>query len=86
MLHKDVRSLERALQEAGLRADPGSLQFSLGGQSNNSSGQTAAKDGSGGDASGNTASDASASGTPLDVSASSDEIYYLTPGRVNLKV
>ncbi len=32
MLQKDSASLTRALQEAGLQADSGSLQFSLGGQ------------------------------------------------------
>ncbi len=41
LLLKDVRGLERALQDAGLSADPGSLQFSLGGQPGDTSNQTA---------------------------------------------
>src|ERR1700722_10668123 len=43
MLQKDSRSLERALQDAGLRADPGSLQFNLSGQGQGggNAGQTA---------------------------------------------
>jgi len=89
LLLKDVRSLERALQDAGLRADPGSLQFSLGGQSGqtgNSSGQTANSylpNTSSGSNSG-TAQDLTTDLSALPTDAS--EIYYLTPGRVNLRV
>jgi len=80
LLLKDVRSLERALQDAGLRADSGSLHFSLGGQSGQS-----------GHSAGNPSSNKNASSAdpaldtdpvPLDV----HETYYLTPGRVNLRV
>jgi hypothetical protein len=85
MLHKDVRSLERALQEAGLRANPGSLQFSLSGQSGNSSGQTAANADSNG-APRNINTDDTSSATALDIPVAADETYYITPGRVNFKV
>lgn len=86
MLHKDVRSLERALQEAGLRANPGSLQFSLSGQSGNSSGQTATNGNAGNGASDGSTSGEAETGALLDMPVADDEIYYLTPGRVNLKV
>jgi flagellar hook-length control protein FliK len=82
LLLKDVRSLERALQDAGLRADPGSLQFSLGGQSGGSSGQTA-------NSSSQTSGNSTATNLALDpalVTADQTETYYLTPGRVNLRV
>jgi flagellar hook-length control protein FliK len=83
LLLKDVRSLERALQEAGLRADPGSLQFSLGNQGN-ASGQTANDPGSGESSGPNTSFNV---GEPsFDGSAGMDETWVLTPGRVNFKV
>lgn len=79
LLQKDSRSLERALQDAGLRADPGSLQFSLGGQ------------GQAGNNLGKTTSGTTANSTiqnVVDDAAALDpsEIYYVTPGRVNLRV
>ncbi|MDX2028023.1 MAG: flagellar hook-length control protein FliK [Alphaproteobacteria bacterium] len=78
LLLKDVRSLERALQEAGLRADSGSLQFSLSGQSGNSSGQMADETGNG---------KPSAEATPVaEATHDAPETWYLTPGRVNMKV
>lgn len=79
LLLKDVRSLERALQDAGLRADSGSLQFSLGGQgqSDNASGQPSSPKNS------NTSDPfIDADGTLFD----SNETYVVTPGRVNLRV
>ncbi len=82
LLLKDVRGLERALQEAGLRADSGSLQFNLSGQGN-TSGQTSNNSASNG-SSNNNSFDTSV-GVP-DVSADSGESWYLTPGRVNFKV
>jgi hypothetical protein len=84
LLLKDVRSLERALQEAGLRADPGSLQFNLrgDGQPGNGSGQMANGQ-SGGD--GNN-SGASSNATSLPVVPDLTETYYLTPGGVNMRV
>ncbi len=85
LLFKDVRSLERALQEAGLRADPGSLQFSLGGQTGQSFAQTPG-DSSSSSAKWN-ASLAPDITTDLSaVSADTTETYYLTPNRVNLRV
>ena len=81
-LLKDVRSLERALQDAGLRADPGSLQFSLGGQQNNNSGQTA------NDTSGRAMPNENLPEETMDVAleAVPQETYILTPGRVNMQV
>jgi hypothetical protein len=91
LLQKDVRSLERALQDAGLRADPGSLQFSLGNQAGNAFGQSAGN--SSGQTSNQTSGGDSQSGTTSDlatnlaaISSDTTETYYLTPGRVNLRV
>jgi len=84
MLQKDSRSLERALQDAGLRADPGSLQFNLR-QGDQNSAEHA-------DAFANYAPggilpvEGDASETPLvDVGALA-ETYYLTPTGVNIRV
>jgi hypothetical protein len=80
MLHKDVRSLERALQDAGLRADSGSLQFSLGGKSGNSSGQLANN-------SAQSFGNSTTQNLVADTTTSDQtETYYVTPGRVNLRV
>jgi hypothetical protein len=88
MLQKDSRSLERALQDAGLRPDPGSLQFSLSGQGNqNNAGQTASggsnKDNTGADGT-ITAGDTADAGI-VDIGAIADT-YYLTPTGVNIRV
>jgi len=81
LLLKDVGSLQRALQDAGLRADAGCLQFSL-------------RDG-GGQGQGSFADGRSSSGfnQPMASLAKADladaisvETYYLAPGRVNLSV
>lgn len=83
LLLKDVGSLERALQEAGLRADSGCLQFSLrgdgqaGGQAGNAFAQA---NGQGSD------SATLSSATDLALPDEGSEIYYVTPGRVNLRV
>ena len=83
MLQKDQRSLERALQDAGLQADPGSLQFSLGGQSNNQSNQANNQFGK---------NDSSDNGMPnldnllADIDAETSENWIITPGRVNIQV
>jgi hypothetical protein len=82
-LLKDVRGLERALQDAGLRADPGSLQFSLGGQSGNNMSQTAQQS-SQNNAAANVALDAL--DATLSVSGDAAEMWFLTPTRVNFKV
>jgi hypothetical protein len=87
MLQKDQRSLERALQDAGLRADPGSLQFSLGGQSNqNNSGQSAANGKANGSGDGTVSADASSDTSALVDLGSAAETYYLTPSGVNIRV
>ena len=85
MLVKDSRSLERALQDAGLSADPGSLQFSLGGQSGHAHSQNGG--GFSGDSSSQSA-DASLSGADVSeaATAGAEETWYVAPGRVNLQV
>ena len=82
LLLKDVRGLERALQEAGLRADSGSLQFNLrgDGQTGGGFGQTA------GNQSGIMPAAHRRSATSLTTLADAAEIYYLTPGGVNMRV
>ena len=81
MLTKDSRNLERALQDAGLRADPGSLQFSLGGQSDTNAGQTAYQ---GRDV------PSARTNAPVAEMATTDlstpDVWVVTPGRVNMKV
>jgi flagellar hook-length control protein FliK len=87
LLLKDVRSLERALQEAGLRADPGSLQFSLGKQSGNSSGQLANNSPhTSGNGNGAGAASSDATTSILDIEGEAPEVWYLTPGGVNMTV
>lgn len=83
MLQKDQSSLQRALQEAGLRADSGCLQFSLRGDGQQQPGNPMAFSGGragpslpfGGEAEGGESADVA------DV-----ENWILTPGRVNLRV
>lgn len=82
LLLKDVRSLERSLQEAGLSADPGSLQFSLGQQNGQSSNQASNGSSSGS----NTTGGSVTSGALAELSVDTTETYYLTPTRVNMKV
>jgi hypothetical protein len=85
-LLKDVRGLERALQDAGLRADPGSLQFSLGNQQQpgNTFAQSQGSSSSGSSSNGDGSSiDPLSSAIALPADA---EIYYITPGGVNIKV
>ncbi len=91
LLQQDQRSLERTLQEAGLQASPGSLQFSLGGQNQGgSAGQM------GGGASQNF-QDSSRNGMafaqsslPESASLEGDQTngttYILSPGGVNIHV
>ena len=90
LLQKDSRSLERALQDAGLRTDPGSLQFNLGGQGNNgnnSTGQTANNNGRNNANAGN----GNGTGNAGDLAGLADigsatDTYYLTPSGVNIRV
>jgi flagellar hook-length control protein FliK len=88
MLQKDSRSLERALQDAGLRADPGSLQFSLGGQQNqnNNSGQAASNNGSGAANTNGDGTDDASDELAMTDASTLPETYYLTPGGVNIRV
>ncbi|MEJ0062796.1 MAG: flagellar hook-length control protein FliK [Alphaproteobacteria bacterium] len=81
MLAKDSRSLERALQEAGLRADSGSLSFQLRDPGNGSSwgGDKGSK------ASRGTAELAAVLDQSADI-ATEDDVYLIEPGRVNLRV
>lgn len=88
MLQKDSRSLERALQDAGLRADPGSLQFSLDDQAKRQQGQQAEAGQGSGDGSGDggdgmeSASDEGA----VVAGETTNETYYITPNGVNIRV
>lgn len=88
MLQKDSRSLERALQDAGLRADPGSLQFSLDDQAKRQQGQQAEAGQSGGDGTGNGGDGMeSASDEGVVVAGeTASETYYITPNGVNIRV
>ena len=85
LLQKDPSGLTRALTDAGLQADAGSLQFSLRGDgqqgqfAQNQTDQNAHSFLSQ-DASGASATDAD------DAALGSTETYYITPGRVNLRV
>jgi hypothetical protein len=86
ILQKDSRSLERALQDAGLRADSGSLQFNLSGQ-NNQAGQMANQ----GTKNTTLAADGTISAEDMDNGALADinaavETYYVTPTSVNIRV
>ena len=85
MLQKDSRSLERALQDAGLRADPGSLQFNLGGQSGNNAGQTANNGGNANTGNGSGTGFAGDTAGLADLGADA-ETYYITPSGVNIQV
>ncbi|HUY68200.1 MAG TPA: flagellar hook-length control protein FliK [Alphaproteobacteria bacterium] len=91
LLLKDVRSLERALQEAGLRADPGSLQYALAGsvQSGTSgmAGNTSGQAGNGGRAYVPAPVFPSGASDPLPTGVEGGiETYYVAPGRINLRV
>lgn len=82
MLQKDSDSLQRALQEAGLQADAGCMQFSL--RNENGANQFGQQQGTGA----NTSLIANDNArTDLEIKElASTETYYLTPGRVNLHV
>lgn len=84
MLQKDSRSLERALQDAGLRTDPGSLSFNLGNPSEQKNNQASAgKDTKGQNMNGTIAANDDVGSDTLAVGA---EIYYVTPQGVNIRV
>ncbi len=82
LLLKDVGGLERALQEAGLRADSGCLQFNLRGDGQPDGSRQTAGNQSEFD-NGNAPAD---SIIALSEFADLDETYYLTPGGVNIRV
>ncbi|MGE3623482.1 MAG: flagellar hook-length control protein FliK [Bdellovibrionales bacterium] len=83
LLLKDARGLERALQEAGLHADPGSLQFNLRGDGQPGGFNQTANNGSGSsDPSASSAGSLADAGGPGDLA----DTYYLTPGGVNMRV
>ena len=80
-LSKDSKGLERALQEAGLTTNSDGLQFSLGNPSGN-----AQQNANGQTTGGKTGNRTDNTGTALAAVESEAEQYYVTPGRVNLKV
>lgn len=85
LLQKDASSLQRALQEAGLQADAGCMQFNLSednqarqftqNQTENSSSRNRFAFGA-----------VSEEDEALAAQAAETETYYITPGRVNLRV
>ncbi|MFA5040422.1 MAG: flagellar hook-length control protein FliK [Bdellovibrionales bacterium] len=84
MLQKDSRSLERALQDAGLRAEPGSLDFSLSGQNNQDQAAQTAHEG-GADRENGALLAENDSAESLDPGVL-PETYYITPTGVNIRV
>jgi flagellar hook-length control protein FliK len=86
MLQNDSSSLERALADAGLRADPGSLQFSLGGQANDNSGQTTGDPSSGGSGSSDALSPADLAALAAGADSATIDGWIISPGRVNITV
>jgi len=86
MLQKDSRSLERALQDAGLRADPGSLSFNLGNQSGQNSSQTAAGNNDRSNEKDLDGTITAEESTELGTDLASIETYYVTPNGVNIRV
>lgn len=84
LLAKDSRSLERSLQDAGLQADSGSLQFNMSGQSGQAFNQSSQQSASAGLTNPGAAfADTTADGASVTPVA---ETYYLTPSGVNLSV
>ena len=81
MLTKDSRNLERALQDAGLQADPGSLHFSLGDQTGDTSRQESAEQRTAA-----TKNHPEAADAPAPDSSNPADLWILTPTRVNMKV
>lgn len=82
LLQKDSSSLQRALQEAGLQAQAGCMEFSLRDQGN---AQQFAQNKNEGFSRGKGADDEAYSAA-LEASTSQPETYYVTPGHVNLRV
>lgn len=85
MLQKDSASLQRALQEAGLQADAGCMEFSL--RDDNQTKQFAQEqNGNNGRRTGFNLAGIGDEADALGDLATAAETYYLTPGRVNLRV
>lgn len=84
MLQKDSSSLQRALQEAGLQADAGCMQFSL--RDEGQAHQFAQNQNEGQGAKFKTDVVANDDGTDDQPHTTATETYYITPGRVNLRV
>lgn len=87
ILQKDSGSLERALQDAGLRAESGSLQFSLGEQKeqNNAGLETGSSGSNRFDNAESGSDDDSEEGSLAEIGTLS-ETYYVTPQGVNIRV
>jgi len=84
MLQKDSGSLQRALQDAGLQANAGCMEFSL--RNDNGASQFAQQQGSNARTSYTANDNASADTSGASATDAEAETYYLTPGRVNLRV
>lgn len=84
MLQKDSSSLQRALQEAGLQADAGCMQFSL--RDEGQAHQFTQNQNEGQGAKFKTDVVAHDDGTDDLPPPTATETYYVTPGRVNLRV
>jgi len=79
ILLKDIRGLERALQEAGFNADQGCLEFSLRGDGAQRDAEAKEE---------KSAEEFSLDETeqPAEQAVEDGEIHYITPGRVNIRV
>ncbi len=82
LLQKDSSSLQRALQEAGLQAQAGCMEFSLRDQGN---AEQFSQNKNEGFSRGKGVDDEAYSAS-LEASTSQPETYYVTPGHVNLRV
>lgn len=78
LLAKDSSSLTRALQDAGLQADSNSLQFSLRGDGQGNKSDKGANE--------NSSFEVPDEDVSFEEISASTETYYITPGRVNLRV
>ncbi|HAX90689.1 MAG TPA: hypothetical protein DCY07_00570, partial [Rhodospirillaceae bacterium] len=84
ILQKDSSSLQRALQDAGLQAQSGCLEFSLRDQGN--AGQFAQQQNNGASQENGGSTVSYEDSALVDVAASNVETYYIAPGHVNLSV
>lgn len=88
LLSKDSSGLQRALQDAGMQVDANSLQFNLRGDGQQS--QFSGNQNSGDNGSSSAAANANYKSDNADVGANVaadvSDTYYITPGRVNMRV